>query len=70
MDYWSIDNEVIPLESAMMDITHISITIRSCHDVQLAIVRNIVLSALTVRSCIITVFCGCLDCISGYTVTG
>ena len=70
MDYWLIDNEVIPLESAMMDVTHIDIAIQSCHDVQLAIVKNKVLSPLTVRSCIITVFCGCLDCISGYTVNG
>ena len=66
MDVWSIDNEVIPLESAMMDIPNISITIRSCHDVQIVIIRNIVLNPLTVRSYLITVFFGCLDCISGY----
>ena len=70
MDYWLIGNEVIPLESAMVDVTHIDIAIRSCHDVQLAMVRNIVLSPSTVRSYIITIFCGCFDGISGYTVNG
>ena len=49
MDYWLIDNEVIPLESAMMDVTHIDIVIRSCHVVQLTIVTNIVLRLVTVE---------------------
>ena len=38
--FMSIDNEVIPLESAMMDIPNISIMIRSCHDVNIVIIRK------------------------------
>ena len=66
MDDWSIDNEVIPLDSAMMDLPNISITIRSCHDVHIVIVRSTMLNPSKVRSYLITTSGGCFDCVSGY----